>query len=290
MKDSDVDSVVRLKSDVSNSPTPATPAVAEPAAATDDTAEIIAARKLFQEQTALVRQVRKDQEHRRWTKAIREHILEGKANYFKADGKDDAKLGKIVVYLKTQFQNAGLDVSPFINFDDVTKEVLECTNTLVYDTLFEVIQRDSAADIYFVDTDSAFTQDGRRAILYLTSAEDTHRAKLFERFEPDVYAGINIGNTSTVDKEDVEMAPASVGAPSFHAVNDSFAPASAPFGRVRIEGDGWLRDATVAARASARHLASVGGPDERRNYIECCAARRGGRRIHPQQSPKSQGS
>ncbi|KAK3254844.1 hypothetical protein CYMTET_35956 [Cymbomonas tetramitiformis] len=69
----------------------------------DDTAEMIVARKLFQEQAALVRQVRKDQENRCWAKAVRETILGGEANYFKADGKDDVKLGKFVVYLKTQF-------------------------------------------------------------------------------------------------------------------------------------------------------------------------------------------
>ncbi|KAK3248796.1 hypothetical protein CYMTET_41754 [Cymbomonas tetramitiformis] len=57
------------------------------------------------------REVRKNQENRRWAKSVRETILGGKANRFKADGKDDAKLGKIVVYLKTQFENAGLDVS-----------------------------------------------------------------------------------------------------------------------------------------------------------------------------------
>ncbi|KAK3243749.1 hypothetical protein CYMTET_46615 [Cymbomonas tetramitiformis] len=93
MKDSDEDNVVaRLKRDVLNSPTPVTPAVAEPAAVK---ADMIPARKLYQEQAALVRQ---------------------------ADGKDDAKLGKFVVYLKTHFANAGLDVSPF-DFDDVTREL-----------------------------------------------------------------------------------------------------------------------------------------------------------------------
>eukprot|EP00854_Cymbomonas_tetramitiformis_P008664 gene8664-10281_t len=51
------------------------------------------------------------------SRAIRETIFGGKANYFKADGKDDVKLGKFVVYLKTHFANAGLDVSPF-DFDD----------------------------------------------------------------------------------------------------------------------------------------------------------------------------
>ncbi|KAK3244109.1 hypothetical protein CYMTET_46268 [Cymbomonas tetramitiformis] len=130
---------------------------------------MLAARKLFKEQTALlVRQDRKDQARKstRWAKAIHATILDGKANHFKADGKEDAKLGKFVGYLKTQFENAGLDVSPF-DFDDVTKEVLECINTLVYDTLFEVIQRDSAADIYFVATDSASARDGRRALLDL---------------------------------------------------------------------------------------------------------------------------
>ncbi|KAK3235300.1 hypothetical protein CYMTET_54482 [Cymbomonas tetramitiformis] len=58
---------------------------------------------------------------RRWAKAIRETVLDGKANHFKVDGKDDAKLGKIIFYLKTQFENAVLDVSPF-DFDDINKE------------------------------------------------------------------------------------------------------------------------------------------------------------------------
>ncbi|KAK3276223.1 hypothetical protein CYMTET_15690 [Cymbomonas tetramitiformis] len=68
------------------------------------------------EQVALVRQVRKDREHQRLAKTIHETIIGGKA-----DGKDDAKLGKVVVYLKTQFENAGFDTSPF-DFDDVNKE------------------------------------------------------------------------------------------------------------------------------------------------------------------------
>ncbi|KAK3251516.1 hypothetical protein CYMTET_39146 [Cymbomonas tetramitiformis] len=108
---------------------------------------MIVTRKLYQEQANLVRQVRKDQENRLWDTAIRETILGNKANYFKVDGKDDVKLER------------RLGRSPF-DFDDVTKEVFECTNTLVYDTLFVVIQRDSAADIYFEATDSASARDG----------------------------------------------------------------------------------------------------------------------------------
>ncbi|KAK3252653.1 hypothetical protein CYMTET_38062 [Cymbomonas tetramitiformis] len=149
MNGSDVHSVVRLKSDVVlNSPTPATPAIAEPTVAkADDTTEILSSRRLFQEQRELVRQVRKDGEHRRWAKAVRETILGGKAVRFKADNKDDSKLGKIAVYLKTQLENVGLDVAPF-DFDNVNKKVIESTNTLVYDTLLEIIERDSAANIY----------------------------------------------------------------------------------------------------------------------------------------------
>ncbi|KAK3248554.1 hypothetical protein CYMTET_41982 [Cymbomonas tetramitiformis] len=105
MKDSDVDNDMGLKYGVLNSPTPATPAVAEPAAAAraDDTADV-------------------------------KIILGGKA-----DSKDDTKLVESMVYLKTQFENAGLDVASF-DFDDTTKqEVLKSANTLVYETLFEII-------------------------------------------------------------------------------------------------------------------------------------------------------
>ncbi|KAK3240986.1 hypothetical protein CYMTET_24355 [Cymbomonas tetramitiformis] len=58
-------------------------------------------------------------------------------------GEDDVKLGRIVIYLKTQIEYAGLDTSSF-DFDDTAKAVLESVNALVYDTLVEVIEPRSA--------------------------------------------------------------------------------------------------------------------------------------------------
>ncbi|KAK3250059.1 hypothetical protein CYMTET_40559 [Cymbomonas tetramitiformis] len=296
MKDSDVDSVVRLKSDVLNPPTPATPAVAEPTAVkADDTADMIATRKLYQEQAALVRQ---------------------------ADGNDndyDAKLGKFVeVYTKTQFENAALDVSPF-DFDDLTKEaggtaergkaagsVLSAAVLAVDDTksvLKLVLEKIKVLEHYIR------TQKGGVAAVYqeaagaggdaLAAMVEMHGALAVLRgggdadaFDVSAY-GFATGGAEEepagglyfqhfkVDKEDVEVAPASGGAPSFHAMSDSNAPASASGGELAA-GDGdedhagmetdqeedstvlfgtrtrWLRDAAVAARASARHLADIG--------------------------------
>ncbi|KAK3241105.1 hypothetical protein CYMTET_49101, partial [Cymbomonas tetramitiformis] len=91
----------------------------------------------------------------------------GNSVRFKVDGKDDTKLGIFVVYLQTPFENAGVDVASFDLFDDTTREVLEFANTLVHNTLFEVIEPGSGAGVYFVSTDFASERDGRRALLDL---------------------------------------------------------------------------------------------------------------------------
>eukprot|EP00854_Cymbomonas_tetramitiformis_P034063 gene34063-biopygen8986 len=88
----------------------------------------------------LVMDVRRENRHRTWGKALRMSVLGDKNGRFEATPKDIDKLGKLVVALfKTEFLSAGLDVSSF----------------------------DFEAEMFFESTDSSTERDGRRALLDL---------------------------------------------------------------------------------------------------------------------------
>ncbi|KAK3286971.1 hypothetical protein CYMTET_5500 [Cymbomonas tetramitiformis] len=146
----------------------ATPEVEDPGAAkADDTANVIARRKYFSDQTDIVKPVRESGLHRKWTKNLRETVLGGKHEKFAGKDKDVAKLGKLIVILNTEFWTAGLDLASF-EFDNPALEVIPLVNELVYDTFSEVVESDSVAEQYFLATDCSRTdRDGRRALIDL---------------------------------------------------------------------------------------------------------------------------
>ncbi|KAK3249105.1 hypothetical protein CYMTET_41455 [Cymbomonas tetramitiformis] len=111
--------------------------------------------------------VRKENRHRAWGKALRTYVGAWRQEHgrFEAVPKDIDKLGKLVVALRTEFQSAGLDVSSF-DFENPTR-VIEAVNELVYDTLAELIESGSHAEMFFESTDSSTERDGRRALLDL---------------------------------------------------------------------------------------------------------------------------
>ncbi|KAK3244286.1 hypothetical protein CYMTET_46096 [Cymbomonas tetramitiformis] len=93
-------------------------------------------------------------------------VLGDKNKRFEAVPKDIDKLGKLVVALKTEFLSAGLDVSSF-EFEHGPTRVIEAVNELVYDTLSELIESGSQAEMFFESTDSSTERDGHRPLLDL---------------------------------------------------------------------------------------------------------------------------
>ncbi|KAK3287002.1 hypothetical protein CYMTET_5474 [Cymbomonas tetramitiformis] len=167
LKESDLEAVIRLQDSVWDSSTPHTPPVAPPPdPASDDDDPVLAARQHNHDQVKLVKDVRKENRHRAWGKALRIlSVLGDKNRRFEAVPKDIDKLGKLVVTLKTEFQSAGLDVSSF-DFENPTREI-EVVSELVDDTLAELIESGSQAELFFESTDSSTERDGRRALLDL---------------------------------------------------------------------------------------------------------------------------
>ncbi|KAK3250677.1 hypothetical protein CYMTET_39952 [Cymbomonas tetramitiformis] len=167
LRESDIGAGIHLTEVVRNTPTLTTPEVEDPGAATaDDTANLIARRKYFSDQTDVAKRVRESGLHRKWAKNRRETFLGGKHERFAGKDKDVAKLGKLIVLLKTVFSTAGLDLASF-EFDDPTLEVIPLVNELVYDTFSEVVESDSVAEQYFLATDCSTDRDGRRALIDL---------------------------------------------------------------------------------------------------------------------------
>ncbi|KAK3279061.1 hypothetical protein CYMTET_13035 [Cymbomonas tetramitiformis] len=126
---------MRLPDGVRNSPTLTTPEVDDPGETkAEDSAAVVARRACFTAQSTLVRKVRES--GTKWAKTLRETVLGGKHVRFSGKNKDLAKLGKLIVLLKTEFSAVGLDLASF-DFSDPTKEVIPLVNELVYDTFSE---------------------------------------------------------------------------------------------------------------------------------------------------------
>ncbi|KAK3270998.1 hypothetical protein CYMTET_20632 [Cymbomonas tetramitiformis] len=119
LRDNDIDASIRLLPAVRDSPTPSTPPEPVPAPAqANDSAGIIQARQLFEENNSKVAVIYAKGRHRQWAKAVRELSLGGKDVYFEA-AKDSEKLWKIVAVLKNEFGFVGLDLASF-DFDRST--------------------------------------------------------------------------------------------------------------------------------------------------------------------------
>ncbi|KAK3250962.1 hypothetical protein CYMTET_39685 [Cymbomonas tetramitiformis] len=131
----------------------------------DDDDTVKADMQHYMDQVKLVMDVRKENRHRAWGKALRMSVLGDKNKRFETVPKDIDKLGKVVVALKTEFMSAGLDVSSF-DFEHPTR-IIEAVSELVYDTLAELIESGSQAEMFFESTDSSMERDGRRALLDL---------------------------------------------------------------------------------------------------------------------------
>ncbi|KAK3272676.1 hypothetical protein CYMTET_19041 [Cymbomonas tetramitiformis] len=125
--------------------------------------------KYFSNQTDIVKRVRESGLHRKWANNLRETVLGGKYERFAGKDKDVAKLGKLIVLLKTEFSTAGLDFASF-EFDNPALEVIPLVNELVYDTFSEAVESDSVAEQYFLATDCSTDRDGRRALIDLVKA------------------------------------------------------------------------------------------------------------------------
>ncbi|KAK3232919.1 hypothetical protein CYMTET_56754 [Cymbomonas tetramitiformis] len=106
---------------------------------------------------------------RKWTrKSLREIDFGGKASRFVATAKDVGKFGRLLVLLRQELSSAGSDVLCF-DLADMSKEVLECVNELLYDTLADLIELLSVADLHFQSCEDSSERDGRQAVrLYST--------------------------------------------------------------------------------------------------------------------------
>ncbi|KAK3242087.1 hypothetical protein CYMTET_48204 [Cymbomonas tetramitiformis] len=162
LKDSDLDASIRLIDAVRDTPTASTPPVVPPNPSSNSDAAV-ALRKHLVDQHAAVDVVYKGRLHRAWAKGIREDILGSKKHHYR--GTDDTdRLSELVVQLRTEFESAGLDLTPF-DLDDPTSLVIEKVNGLLYDVLALVVERNSVADTWLRGTDSSADRDGRRALI-----------------------------------------------------------------------------------------------------------------------------
>ncbi|KAK3276503.1 hypothetical protein CYMTET_15422 [Cymbomonas tetramitiformis] len=157
LKESDLDSSLRLADVVHNSPTVRTlPVPAPPAPAQDELPAVARARQKFGDIKTIVNAIYSKGRHRKWAKAIKQHALGGE--YF--DASDDvSKLAKIIVALKVEIVTAGLDSDAF-DLDDPTLVVHRSINELVYDTLGYIVELDSVAYGYLLGTDAVSDRDG----------------------------------------------------------------------------------------------------------------------------------
>ncbi|KAK3272709.1 hypothetical protein CYMTET_19013, partial [Cymbomonas tetramitiformis] len=81
----------------------------------------------------------------------------------------------------------------FFDFENPTR-VIETVNELAYDTLAELIESGSQAEMFFESTNSSTERDGRRALLGLIKGaldwrptEQTRKQQLFDRLGPEFY-------------------------------------------------------------------------------------------------------
>ncbi|KAK3265305.1 hypothetical protein CYMTET_26001 [Cymbomonas tetramitiformis] len=111
LKESDLDSSLRLADAIRNSPTVRTPPVPIPPAPSANEAPAAAlVRQKFEDVKSIVDVIYSKGRHRKWAKAIKGHALGG--DYF--DASDDvSKLAKVIVALKAEIVTAGLDPDVF---------------------------------------------------------------------------------------------------------------------------------------------------------------------------------
>ncbi|KAK3239135.1 hypothetical protein CYMTET_50917, partial [Cymbomonas tetramitiformis] len=188
LKESDLDSSLRLADAVRNSPTVRTPPVpAPPAPAQDELPAMVQARQKFEDVKAIVNAIYSKGRHRKWAKVIKQHAL-----------------GEIIT--------AGLDSDVF-DLDDPTLVVHRSINELVYDTLGYIVEPDSVAYGYLLGTHDVSDRDGRRALADLvkgaadwTPTATTRKQQLWESLDPDFYAAIRVRYPRLVDLQHVSLA------------------------------------------------------------------------------------
>ncbi|KAK3263756.1 hypothetical protein CYMTET_27461 [Cymbomonas tetramitiformis] len=164
LKESDLDSSVRLSDAVRDSPTCRTPPVPIlPPRAEHETDAVRIAREGYASAKDIVATIYSKGRHRKWAKAVHQHQLGG--DYF-GDATDVSKLAKVVIAIKSEISTAGLSCDVF-DLDNPTLGVQRAINELLYDTLTYVVEPASVAYGYLLGTDSATDRDGRRALIEL---------------------------------------------------------------------------------------------------------------------------
>ncbi|KAK3285480.1 hypothetical protein CYMTET_6912 [Cymbomonas tetramitiformis] len=165
-------------------------------------------RQKFEDGKSIVNAIYSKGRHRKWAKAIKQHLALG-GEYF--DASDDvSKLAKVIVALKAQILTAGLDPDVF-DMDEPTLVVHPCINELVYDTLGYIVEPDSVAygssesagGTFFPHVPRNPAKADPRPILAKgqrrvrenraadwTSTATTSKQRLWESLDPDFYAAI----------------------------------------------------------------------------------------------------
>ncbi|KAK3269289.1 hypothetical protein CYMTET_22265 [Cymbomonas tetramitiformis] len=163
LKESDLDSSIRLPDAVRDSPTCRTPPVPIPPPRTElETDAIRVAREKYESSKDIVVTIYSKGSHRKWAKAVRQHQLGG--DYF-GDSTDVSKLAKMVIAIKSEMSTAGLCCDVFA-LDNPTLGVQRVINELLYNTLTYVIEPDSVAYGYLLGTDSATDRISRSHKLF----------------------------------------------------------------------------------------------------------------------------
>ncbi|KAK3232933.1 hypothetical protein CYMTET_56737 [Cymbomonas tetramitiformis] len=165
LKESELDSSIRLLDAVRDSPTcrtPPVPVTAAPTALDDDDSK--AAREKYEEAKDIVNGIYPKGRHRKCAKAIRQHQLG--ESYFDNSTEVSKRVKVIVALNKSEIATAGLDADVF-DFDHPNLGVQRFVNALVYDTLTYIVEPDTVACAYLIGTDSAVDRDGRRALVDL---------------------------------------------------------------------------------------------------------------------------
>ncbi|KAK3246712.1 hypothetical protein CYMTET_43760 [Cymbomonas tetramitiformis] len=197
LKESDLDSSIRLPDAVRDSPTCHTPPVHIPPPRTElETDDFRVAREKHESSKDIVATIYSKGRHRKWAKAVRQHQLGG--DYF-GDATDVSKLAKMVIAIKSEMSTTGLNCDVF-DLDNPTLGVQRTINQLLYDTLTYVIEPDSVAYGYLLGTDSATDRDGRRALVDLITA-------VRRRYTPGTAAAVGVLGDESTDPRVVGFNP-----------------------------------------------------------------------------------
>ncbi|KAK3238637.1 hypothetical protein CYMTET_51368 [Cymbomonas tetramitiformis] len=165
LKESDLDSSLRLADAVRNSPTVRTPPVPiPPAPAQDELPAVARAPQKFEDVKSIVNFIYSKGWHRKWAKVIKQHALGGE--YF--DASDDVSNWTRLSWPSRRRSSRPVWIPTFSTWTTPPLLVVHrSVNELVYDTLGYIVEPDSVVYGYLLGTDAVSDRGSRRALVDL---------------------------------------------------------------------------------------------------------------------------